>query len=140
MQRLKKRREQVIQSIYNDIDPRMIREESKYIADRMEELEAEESQHQDKPPLKPLVHPTMAHRYRQQVENLRQTLERSDCRAEAAGHLRALIGKIVLTPVPGRNDLQIDLHGDLAGILQIASQKRVRPGKTLDLSASGPNK
>ena len=140
LRRLKKRREQIIESIYNDIDPRMIRDESKNVADRMEELEAEESQNQDKPPLKPLVHPTMANRYRQQVENLRQTLERSDCRAEAAEHLRALIGEIVLTPEPGREDLRIDLHGDLAGILKIASQKRVRPGKTLDLSESGPNK
>jgi site-specific DNA recombinase len=140
LRRLKKRREQVIESIYNGIDPRMIRDESKYIADRMEELEAEESQNQDKPPLKPLVHPTMANRYRQEVENLRQTLERSDFKAEAAEHLRALIGKVVLTPEPGREDLRIDLHGDLAGILKIASQKRARPGKTLDLSESGPNK
>ena len=140
LRQLKKRREQVIQSIYNDIDPRMIREESKYIADRLEALELEESQNLDRPPPKPLVHPTMANRYRQEVENLRQTLEHSDCKAEAAGHLRSLIGKIVLTPVPGREDLRIDLHGDLAGILKIASQKRVRPGKTLDLSASGPNK
>jgi len=39
--------------------------------------------------------------------------------------------------VSGRKELRIDLHGDLAGILQIASQKQVRPGnKTI----SGPNK
>jgi hypothetical protein len=137
---LKKRREQVIQSIYNDIDPRMIREESKYVAGRLEELELEESQDQDKPPLKPLVHPTMAQRYREEVENLRQALERENTQGEATEHLRALIGKIVLTPESRREDLRIDLHGDLAGILTIASQKQVRPGKAQDLSASGPNK
>ena len=38
---------------------------------------------------------------------------------------------------PGRDQLRIDLHGGLTGILQIASQKQVRPGNTLD---SGPNK
>lgn len=32
---------------------------------------------------------------------------------------------------------RIDLHGDLAGILQIATQKQVRPRTILD---SGPNK
>jgi hypothetical protein len=111
--------------------------ESKYIADRLEELESEKSQKQDQPPLKPLVHPTMANRYRKEVENLRQALDRKDARAEASEHLRGLIGKIVLTPQPGSKDLRIDLHGDLAGILQIASQKQARPGnKTI----SGPNK
>jgi site-specific DNA recombinase len=140
MRRLKKRREQVIQSIYNGIDPRMIREESKYIADRLEELEAEELQNQDTPPPKPLVHPTMAKRYRNEVENLREALKQDEGRGEATEHLRDLIGKIVVTPEPGRKDLRIDLHGDLAGILRLASQNPVRPGKTLDLSASGPNK
>lgn len=140
LRQLKKRQEQVIQSIYNGVDARMIRDESKYIADRLEELEAEKSLEQDQPPPRPLVHPTMANRYRKEVENLKQALDRKDVRAEASEHLRALIGKIVLTPEPGRKDLRIDLHGDLAGILQIASQKQARPGKTPNLSASGPNK
>ena len=138
--RLEKRREHLIESICNGIDPRLVKKEAKYVADRLEELEAEESLNQDKPPSKPLVHPTMANRYRKEVENLRQALDRKDARAEASEHLRGLIGKIVLTPEPGREDLRIDLHGDLAGILQIASQKQARPGKTLDLSAPGPNK
>jgi hypothetical protein len=88
---------------------------------------------------KPPVHPAMAQRYRLEVNNLKKALESKDARAEAAEHLRALIGKIVLTPEPGRDDLRIDLHGDLAGILNIASQKRIRPGKTSLLDASGPN-
>jgi len=41
---------------------------------------------------------------------------------------------------PGREHLRIDLHGDLAGILIISSQKRVRPGKTPNWGASRPNK
>ncbi|MBT8108100.1 MAG: recombinase family protein [Gammaproteobacteria bacterium] len=137
LRRLKKRQEQVIQSIYNGVDARMIKDESKYIADRLEELEAEESQQQEQPPLKPLVHPAMANRYRQEVENLKEALNRKNARAEASEHLRALIGKIVLTPESGRDELRIDLHGDLAGILQIASQKQARPGNK---NVSGPNK
>ncbi len=140
LRRLKKRQEQVIQSIYNGVDVRMIKDESKYIADRLEELEAEESQQQEQPPPKPLVHPAMANRYRDEVENLKEALNCNNVRAEASEHLRSLIGKIVLTPEPGREELRIDLHGDLAGILQIASQKRARPGKTLLLGESGPNK
>ncbi len=137
LRRLKKRQEQVIQSIYNGVDARMIKDESKYIADRLEELEAEESQQQEQPPPKPLVHPAMANRYREEVENLKEALNRKNARAEASEHLRGLIGKIVLTPESGRDELRIDLHGDLAGILQIASQKRVRPGNE---TISGPNK
>ena len=40
--------------------------------------------------------------------------------AEAKQHVRALIEKIVLTPKEDREDLSIDLYGDLAGILKIA--------------------
>ena len=137
LRQLKKRQEQVIQSIYNGVDARMIKDESKYIADRLEELEAEESQQHHEPPPKPLVHPAMADRYREEVENLREALNRKNAQAEASEHLRALIGKILLTPEPGRDDLRIDLHGDLAGILQIASQKQARPGNE---TISGPNK
>ena len=137
LRRLKKRQEQVIQSIYNGVDARMIKDESKYIADRLEELEAEESQQQEQPPPKPLVHPAMANRYREEVENLKEALNRKNARAEASEHLRALIGKIVLTPESGRDKLRIDLHGDLAGILQIASQKQARPGNK---NVSGPSK
>ena len=137
LRQLKKRQEQVIQSIYNGVDARMIKDESKYIADRLEELEAEELQQQEQPPLKPLVHPAMANRYRKEVENLKEALNRKDARGEASEHLRALIGKIVLTPESGRDELRIDLHGDLAGILQIASQKQARPGNK---NVSGPNK
>ena len=137
LRQLKKRQEQIIQSNYNGVDARMIKDESKYIADRLEELEAEESQQQEQPPPKPLVHPAMANRYREEVENLKEALNRKNARAEASEHLRALIGKIVLTPESGRDELRIDLHGDLAGILQIASQKQARPGNK---NVSGPNK
>ena len=116
----------------------MIKDKSRYVADRLEELKTEKSQRQDQPPApKPLSPPAMENRYRKEVENLKQALDRNDARAEASEHLRGLIEKIVLTPEPRRDQLRIDLHGDLAGILQIASQKQVRPGNTLD---SGPNK
>lgn len=78
----------------------MIKDGSRYVADRLEELKTEKSQRQDQPPPKPLVHPAIANRYRKEVENLKQALDRNDARAEASEHLHALIGKIVLTPEP----------------------------------------
>jgi site-specific DNA recombinase len=138
--RLEKKLENLVTAIGDGVDLRMIKGPLERTSARLEELEAETALDQDRGPPKPLVHPAMAKRYRREVENLRKALGRKDARAEAAEHLRGLIGKIVLTPEPGREELRIDLHGDLAGILQIASLKQARPGQTLDWSASGPNK
>ncbi len=138
--RLEKDVENLIQAIRDGIDTRMVKGPLERISARLDELEVSLAQTQENAPPKPLVHPTMATRYRKEVENLRNALESNNAREEASEHLRQLIGKIVLTPEPGRADLRIDLHGDLAGILQIASQKEGRPGKTLELSASGPTK
>lgn len=103
---------------------------------RLEELGTDTADDDRSAGPEPLLHPAMAQRYRREVENLRNALDRKDGRSEATEHLRALIDKIVLTPEKGREDLRIDLHGDLAGILGIASQKRARPGNAV----SGPNK
>ena len=135
--RLEKDADNLIQAIKDGIDTRMVKRPLERLSARLDELEYLIAESQGNVPPKPLVHPAMAKRYRSEVENLRKALERTDARAEASEHLRGLIGKIVLTPEPGRKDLRIDLHGNLAGILQIASQKQVRPGnKTI----SGPNK
>ncbi len=50
-------------------------------------------------------------------------LNPEETRAEAAGLLRSLIDKIVLKPQENGKEYAIDLHGDLAGILTIASVK-----------------
>ncbi len=50
-------------------------------------------------------------------------LNREENRAEAADALRSLIDRIELTPnIQGR--LEIDLFGDLAGILTMAGKKK----------------
>jgi hypothetical protein len=41
-------------------------------------------------------------------------------RAEAAEILRALIGKIVVTPLQRRGEVGLELYGDLAAILTLA--------------------
>jgi hypothetical protein len=37
--------------------------------------------------------------------------------------IRSLVEKVVLTPDPESGELALDLHGDLAGILDIAANK-----------------
>ena len=67
-----------------------------------------------------LLHPNMALRYRQEVNALVRSLNDEAHRHEASELIRSLIQKIVLTPDPQSSGLLIDVHGDLAGILNIA--------------------
>lgn len=51
---------------------------------------------------------------------------------EAKQHVRALVEKIVLTPKEDRKELSIDLYGDFAGILKIASEDKAMKNKMLE--------
>src|SRR5258705_13420204 len=69
-----------------------------------------------------LLHPNMAAKYRQQVANLARVLNREENRGEAADILRSLVDRIELRPGQ-QGKLEIDLYGDLAGILTLAGKK-----------------
>jgi hypothetical protein len=56
------------------------------------------------------------------VANLTQVLNREENRGEAADILRSLVDRIQLTP-NRQGKLEIDLYGDLAGILTLAGKK-----------------
>lgn len=72
----------------------------------------------------PLLHPSMAHHYRAQLDNLAKTLDHADeaKRFEASEIIRSLIDEITLTPVG--DSLEIEVRGDLAGMLSIAHRQR----------------
>ena len=76
----------------------------------------------DEPP--PLLHPAIAQQYRLRVQHLHDTLQddSEERRTEAADVLRTLVEDIVLTPVVGK--IEIDVQGDLAGILMISAQTK----------------
>ena len=79
-----------------------------------------------------LLHPNMAAQYRKQVANLAQVLNREENRSEAAALLRSLVDRIELRPNQ-QGKLEIDLYGDLAGILTLAG-KKTKPLDQDDLS------
>ena len=81
----------------------------------------------EEPP--PLLHPSMALQYRRRVQQLYEALQDEDeeKRVEAADILRSLVDKIVLTPVDGK--VEIDVQGDLAGILTISAQTKNPAGE-----------
>ena len=65
----------------------------------------------------------MAEHYRLQVAVLAEALTAEENRGEAADILRGLIDRIVLTPSEESRKLEIDLYGDLAGILGLAANR-----------------
>jgi len=117
--RLQKARANVLQAIRDGIAANLVKDELENIAARLEKLETVIAQGSEQP--RPLLHPAMARRYREQIATLREALARSGGQGEAVEHVRGLIEKIVLTPISGRDELKIDLFGDLAGILELAA-------------------
>jgi len=70
----------------------------------------------------PRLHPKLAEIYRAKVANLQEELNRPELRTEAADAIRSLIEEIRLVPMNGK--LEIELGGDLAGILALAAGKK----------------
>ena len=77
----------------------------------------------DKPEVPPLLHPNMGLHYRKEISKLMGLLDDPENRLEAIVLIRGLIEKIVLNPIEGTKELAVDLHGDLAGVLKMASNK-----------------
>ncbi len=134
--KLAKERENIIQAIKDGVPGALVKDDLTSLSARSEELEEILSSAPKSP--RPLLHPTMARRYREEVRDLQKSLNDESKRGEAAELLRGLIEKIVLTPVAGEKELSLDLYGDLAGILRAASKensmkkfapKEKRPGQ-----------
>ena len=72
----------------------------------------------------PLLHPAMARQYRLRIQQLYETLQddSEEKRVNAANVIRSLVVDIVLTPVQGK--LEIEVRGDLAGILAISLERK----------------
>ena len=103
---------------------------------KMEELEDKRTRleselaGQSAPP--PTLHPSLAVLYREKVANLAAALNTSEAQADSADALRGLIDEVVLTP--SNDGYAVDLKGDLAGILAMASG-----GKGKTAVAGGPS-
>jgi len=70
------------------------------------------------PDAEPLLHPALATIYRDTIEKLEVSLRRPDTGREAFQLIRGLIDAVMLRPVDGK--LEIELRGDLAGILALS--------------------
>ncbi len=107
----------------------------KSIAETRRDLEQIEQELQDLDEPVMLMHPNMAKEYRRKVRGLIAALNKEDGRAEAGELIRALLDRIVLTPTNGA--LDVDLVGDLAGIMTLATgQKSKKPLQNRGLELS----
>jgi len=114
--KLARQREKLIEAIKDGVPASEVKDDLARIAARREELEALLAGTKEEPVL---LHPNMAQHYRAQVVRLAEALAAEQNRAEAADILRSLVDRITLTP-NAEGKLDIDLYGDLAGILSLA--------------------
>ena len=93
---------------------------------KLKELEAQKAALANRlagtPEAEPLLHPALATIYRDTVEKLEASLCQPDTGREAFELVRGLINAIILIPVEGR--LEIELRGDLAGILALSEASK----------------
>ena len=121
--------DRLVQALMDGVPASRAKEKMAELEARKAALEAQLADGEDE---SVLIHPKMADYYREQVMQLRQALSDEDHRAEAAALIRRLIDRIVLTPAlhEGRKTLSIDLHGQLAGILSMATKAKKPLGES----------
>jgi site-specific DNA recombinase len=127
--------EKLLEIIMNGASASFIADKANALEERKAEL-TYRLEHTEEAPV--YVHPNMGERYAEAVSGLIASLNDPEHRPESAGIVRALIEKIVLTPNEERTALVVDLHGDLAGILQMSANKEkgraLEPRDRLELS------
>ncbi|MDX2265916.1 MAG: recombinase family protein [Hyphomicrobiales bacterium] len=127
---------QGIKSVIDSIEEGMFHPSMK---GRMDELEARRAELEAKLSAAPDDHlpdvlPNVADLYRRKIERLSEALSLPGTNQQAASVIRSLIGQIVLTPSEDGKHLTIDLHGELAAVIALASGK---PGSATPAETSG---
>ena len=92
-----------------------MKEELFELEDRKERLTKELASAEEPPAL---LHPNMAEEYRKRIDGLFEVLDDEQTRLEAGDDIRALVGRIVVSPGADGN-VDLLLEGDLAGILTL---------------------
>ncbi len=95
---------------------------SRMVGEELRRLEAEEDAIRARMNAAPIdapdIHPNIAEIYRKKVERLAEALNHPAERDEAAGAIRGLIERVVLTPGAKRGEVKAVLHGEFGTILQ----------------------
>jgi hypothetical protein len=106
------------------VPARTVKEKLPALAARQEQFEADLAAAPEA--RQPLLHPNLAEVYRRKVAVLAEALAEDAMQDEAFELIRALIDNIVL--VPEGEELGIEIHGELAGILDaVPAKQNARP-------------
>ncbi|MEA2902762.1 MAG: hypothetical protein QOI12_149 [Alphaproteobacteria bacterium] len=131
LEKAKRRERRIVEAVMEGYGNEALKQESIAVENRRKELEQLLADQKEEPVL---LHPRMAERYHKEVSNLLGALNDPTLRREAGDLVRSLIEKIVLTPNPKSEGLVVDLYGDLAGILNIATgQSDAKAKEEIDL-------
>ena len=120
LEKLNRQERRIVDAVKDGYANPTMKAESHQIVERREVLLDLLGRHVEAPAY---IHPTMAKRYHQEVASLVEALNDDGRKAEAGDLIRSLVEAVVVLPDPESNGVLIDLHGDLAGILNIATQK-----------------
>ena len=110
----------MIEAIKDGLYRPSMKAEMNTLEDRKEDL-LFELEHGEEPPA--LLHPNMALEYRKRIDGLFEALADEQTRLEAGDDIRALVGKVIVSPGEG-DKADLWLVGDLAGILTLAAGKK----------------
>ena len=123
--RVKKDHARLVQAILDGVPGDQVKEPMIALDARRQELEKLLA---DRPTKEPVAfHPAMAGVYRERVAALVRGLGDAEQMEAAKEALRQLVDRIVLTPDEAGAALTIDVQGDLAGLLSLATDRRIAP-------------
>jgi hypothetical protein len=109
-----------VDAIADGVPARTLKDELLALEARQDQIEAELAAAPES--RQPLLHPNLAEVYRQKVAALQAALATEASREEAFELIRSLIDKVVL--VPEGEELRIEVHGELAGILTLCQNAK----------------
>lgn len=118
LERTERSIEKLVQAIKSGVDPALIKDEINALQKRKLVLEAALD---DAPAAPVFIHPNMAARFHEGIQNLIARLNDPKHRQGSSEMLRSLIEKIVLRPNEDKSALVVDLQGSLRGILELAA-------------------
>ena len=120
LERNKREMDKFVTSIGNGAPVEPIKDRMHELNDRRKELEEILENIKEQPIL---FHPKLSDRYHDEIKQLLNLFNQEEHRSEAADLLRSLVDKIVISPKGASHEgVVVDLHGDLAGILQVATK------------------
>lgn len=125
LEKIGRRIRKIVEIITDDDAPvKSLKEELRELELRQEQIETTLAT--AKSP-EPLIHPNLAEIYRRKVEALRTAIADPASRDEAFELIRSLIEAVVVVPV-GKG-FELEIKGDLAGILQLCEAgRKAKPG------------